>query len=276
MKTADAIAIDAHGHFYPGFDARAFVDSAHAHLAGAAARRGHEAAAGVVFVLGTSAGPPDGFGRLKAAVEAGALAPTAWCTRPTAEPVSLCLERPRGGRLVVVAGRQVVSGDDLEVLALGTQHQFAAGKATETLICRVARAGGLPVVPWGVGKWLGRRGEQVRELLENAAALPPFFVGDNANRPALWPRSAHFQAAAVRGIKNLPGTDPLPFPRDARRVGRFGTILRGGLDPERPAQHLRHRLLEPSTTLRPFGRGASALRFVRHQLRLQLRSRLQS
>lgn len=156
------------------------------------------------------------------------------------------------------------------MLALGTCQRFDEGKTTEELIREVVQARAIPVLPWGVGKWLGRRGRLIEDLIESPDS-PRFFLGDNANRPAFWPRPSHFRRAEEQGIRNLPGSDPLPFPNEVQRVGEFGVILDGPLDLEEPARHLKQLLLDKSTTFRQFGRAETPLRFVRNQLKMQYR-----
>lgn len=272
MSNGEGISIDAHAHFYPGFGIFPFLRNAHHNLSGSVARDQGLRPASVLFVLSTPAG--DGFRRLRNAFERDGhdvdRGVGGWQMRATAERASVCLTSRNDSPLVAIAGRQIVSRERLEVLALGTCQQFESGKATETLIRDIAEAGALPVLPWGVGKWLGRRGRLVEELIEDPT-LPPFFLGDSAHRPALWPRPSQFRRAEERGIKNLPGSDPLPFPNEARRVGRFGVVLNESLDLETPAQDLKRKLLDPSTSFQQFGRRETPLRFVRNQLKMQLR-----
>jgi hypothetical protein len=182
----------------------------------------------------------------------------------------MCLTSRDDYRLVVIAGHQLVSHEQLEVLALGTRQQFEGGKATETLIREIAEAGALPVLSWGVGKWLGTRGRVVEGLIERSD-LPPFFLGDSAHRPTFWPQSSLFRRAEERGIRNLSGSDPLPFPGEVQRAGSFGVVLNGTLDLEKPARDLKQTLLDPSTTFRQFGEGETPGRFVRNQLKMQFR-----
>ena len=70
-----------------------------------------------------------------------------------------------GQTLYVIAGRQIITRERLEVLALCTAKEFADGEEVETVLDKVRRAGGLPVLPWGAGKWWGTRGRIVTELL---------------------------------------------------------------------------------------------------------------
>lgn len=269
------IAVDAHGHLHPCFDVRTFLERAHSNLSAAVSQisDGRRPAC-VLFVLSTSAERHDGFHRLERDFEQRVHDRGAergnWERRDTSEQVSACLMPCTGGPLVIIAGCQVVSREGLEMLALGTCQRFDEGKTTEELIREVVQARAIPVLPWGVGKWLGRRGRLIEDLIESPDS-PRFFLGDNANRPAFWPRPSHFRRAEEQGIRNLPGSDPLPFPNEVQRVGEFGVILDGPLDLEEPARHLKQLLLDKSTTFRQFGRAETPLRFVRNQLKMQYR-----
>jgi hypothetical protein len=188
----------------------------------------------------------------------------------TQECVSFGLSFRNGSNLVFIAGQQLVSLEGLEVLAIGTCEQFEAGKPTDRLIQEIAQVGAIPVIPWGAGKWFGRRGRLVDELIRSPD-LPPFFLGDSGNRPAVWPKPSLFREAEKRGIVNLPGSDPLPFSSEVQRVGSFGVALNSSLDLGKPALDLKRTLLDPSTTLHQFGEGETTLRFMRNQFKMQLR-----
>jgi hypothetical protein len=75
------------------------------------------------------------------------------------------------------------------------------------------------------------------------------------------------------GVRDLPGTDPLPFPHDVTKVGRMGLRVRIDLDRARPAVSLLAALSEPTTALERFAILESPLRFVRNQIGMQLRKR---
>lgn len=272
MNESNMVAIDAHAHLYSCFEVGSFLECTFSNLSKAGSRDscGVQPAC-VLFVL--SMPGTDGFGRLRSALEQEThdsdLGDENWQVHGTAERVSVCMA-VRDRSLVAIAGRQVNSRERLEVLALGTRQQFEEGKPARTLIQKVARAGAIPVLPWGVGKWLGRRGQLVEELIEDPD-LPPFFLGDSAHRPTFWPQPSQFRRAEEQGIKNLSGSDPLPFPREVQRAGSFGVVLDESLNLERPAQDLKQKLLDPSTTFRQFGEGEAPARFVRNQLKMQFR-----
>jgi hypothetical protein len=137
---------------------------------------------------------------------------------------------------------------------------------------RILAAGGLAVVPWGAGKWLGRRGRTVRALV--AAADPTrVFLGDSGGRLALAARPALFAAAEARGVRVLPGSDAFPWRAQLEHVGRHGFALAGALPEERPAAALLDRLAAPGLRVEGFGRLAGPLAFARDQARMQLRKR---
>lgn len=275
MPNSEVISIDAHGHFHSCFDAHTLLEQAHSNLSAAATRAsdGPQSAC-VLFVLSTSAENGNGFYRLRTVLEQRTHDRGAWDkdwrVQDTEERSSICLTSRRGAPLVMISGRQITSRECLEVLALGTRQTFEQGQSIETLIRKIDQAGALSVLPWGVGKWLGKRGQLVEDLIENRT-LPRFFLGDNANRPTFWSRPSQFRRAEEQGIKNLPGSDPLPFPGEVRRVGRFGALLEGALDLEKPVQHLKQLLMDPSITLCPFGHEETPFRFIRNQLKMQLR-----
>lgn len=191
-----------------------------------------------------------------------------WSIESTEEDASLILKEPRNQRIILISGRQVLTRENMEVLAIGTRQTFEQSKSIDDLIARVHDAGALPVIPWGFGKWMGKRGKHVQRLIEQPNR-PFFFLGDNANRPALWPYPALFNMAIQEGIRNLPGSDPLPFHSENKRAGCFGFMLQSSLDESTPFQSLKTKLTDPRTVIEPFGRGESPYRFIRNQVAMQ-------
>ncbi len=111
----------------------------------------------------------------------------------------------------------------------------------------------------------------VREVLE-ARCGTEIFVGDNGNRLRFSPTPPLFRLAARRGIRDLPGSDPLPFPGEATRVGRYGFAVRGEISRTTPAQDLKI-MLESPLSLDRFGHLESLGRFFRSQSAMQRRKR---
>jgi hypothetical protein len=254
--------VDAHVHVHPCFDLALFLGSAATNMERASRELDLDDAP-KLLLLTESAGE-DYFGEF---ARGGNGAHGAWSFRRVEEISVAALE---GGepRLVVVAGRQVVTREGLEVLALACAGEFPDGAPIAATLESVIERGGLAVVPWGFGKWWRRRGRLLAGLL--ADQRPElFFLGDNGGRPRLGPRPALFAHAGELGIRVLPGSDPLPFPDHARRPGSFGFALDGLFDAERPAESLKRGLRRVENRPRPFGRCQASLPFLRNQLAMQ-------
>jgi len=71
----------------------------------------------------------------------------------------------------------------------------------------------------------------------------------------------------------LPGTDPLPFKSEQTKAGRYGFLLDGAMDRDRPAAAIRDLLREQTAQPRAFGRLESLGRFLRNQVGMQIRKR---
>jgi hypothetical protein len=190
-----------------------------------------------------------------------------WTFRPTRERCSLYARSDEKKGFYVIAGRQIRTRENLEVLALGTQQSFEEGAPLKEIITLISRLGAIPVIPWGVGKWIGRRGEFLKNLL--GRDLPPFFLGDNRNRPLFWPRPNFFKQAEQRGLAVLSGSDPLPFPSEMRKIGRFGIKLPGSIDPEYPFRELKKLLQDPMARPQTYGSLENPVRFFFNQLRMK-------
>ena len=190
-----------------------------------------------------------------------------WTLARTEEEGSLIARRSSGESLVVVAGRQIVVQERLEVLALGKDVDIPDRLSLDETLRRVRDSGALPVLPWGFGKWSGRRGAIVAATLARPGG--ELYLGDNSNRLHIAGVPRLLREAGE--ILVLPGTDPLPFPSHAGRAGSFGFVLETALDPLRPAEDLLRRIRALREQLRTYGRGETLPRFLRTQASLQLR-----
>jgi len=197
-----------------------------------------------------------------------------WQVRATAEDHAVQLSHASypGARMFVMAGRQVITEEKLEVLALATSAEIANGRPLAETVDAVRSGGGLAVLPWGVGKWLGKRGELVGRFLQEASP-ESLFVGDNGGRPVFWPRPALFDRAQRRGIRLLSGSDPLPLAGEESRVATFGAMIDGELSDALPAAELKSLLCNPRISITPFGNQVGLLQFFRMQLGLRLQKK---
>lgn len=268
------VLVDAHVHVHPGFAGDAFLDAALANFRKAAAALGRpEDFLGCLLLAEMSemrrmpgwlrrANHPEGNGM--------------WRFERTGETESLVARRVSGGdgaRLLVIAGRQIATREGIEVLALASDAGVLDGLSFGETLQRVRTSGALPVLPWGFGKWWGRRGQLVSgALARRGSAL--LFLGDNAGRPALGGEPSLFRQARDCGVAVLPGSDPLPLPWHAGRAGSHGFVLEGGLDAEHPAWDLRQRLRELRESPPVFGRRVTFPGFLCDQAALRARRRL--
>jgi hypothetical protein len=195
-----------------------------------------------------------------------------WTFERTEEDSSLLARHRSELRLVLISGRQVVTRERLEVLALGTDHEFADGLGLEEAVQSVRHSGAIVVLPWGFGKWWSARGQRVRDFLSSMCSSE-LFLGDNGGRLALAPEPSMFAAARARGIRTLPGSDPLPFASQNATAGSYGFSTEEVTLEGRPAEALKAAIRAVKEPTRTFGRRESLLAFCRNQLAMQLRNR---
>ncbi|MGH7629351.1 MAG: hypothetical protein ACREOF_08160 [Gemmatimonadales bacterium] len=259
--------VDSHVHFHRCFDPTRFLSAALANLRAAAAESGVPGPVAGFLMLTESAGE-SAFRRF----QAGALVPDQpWKLRPTGEERSLVAGSDTPDVVTLVAGRQIVTRDRLEVLALGTLDELPDGLPFGETVARVKKSGAVAVIPWGFGKWWFRRGRLVGELVRTKGDT--LFLGDNGGRLRYAPRPRLFADAARHGVYVLPGSDPLPFPSQNTRAGSFGCFIEGPLNDDRPAESLLALLGELTHQPRAFGRAEGLTRFAVSQIRMQLRKR---
>jgi hypothetical protein len=266
------IVADAHVHVHDCYPPDRFFDDTWANLAAAAqpaaTAGGQRAFQGVVCLTETAG--DDAFGRFAACARSGDHF-GGWSFAPTADACALRASRDDRS-LFVLAGRQVAAQEDLEVLAIGTTARRADGGPIRDVLAWARAQDALPVVPWGPGKWLFARDALLRALIDESRGAE-LYLGDESSRPVFWGEPRPFAFARTRGVRNLPGTDPLPFPSERARAGRYGFRIDAALDPERPATSLKRLVRDPATALHAFGRRETPLRFVRNQIAMQLRKR---
>ena len=194
-----------------------------------------------------------------------------WAVSKTTEDISVVVSE--GGRHInVVGGRQVACKEGLEVLFLGTTGQFTDRRPIREVLDEGAKLGVARVIPWGAGNWFFGRARLLSELLRGERD-PLFFLGDEGGRPGFWPYPRHFREAAALGVRDLPGTDPLPFPHDIDKVGKVGFTIGIDYDAAAPAGSLLSALRVKTAPLERFARLESPVRFVRNQVAMQLRKR---
>ncbi len=267
--------VDAHVHIYDCFDVATLLSSAYKNFRFEAIQhKGTEEFTGVIFLTETS--KHDWFSRLSGYADANnaivdELGDT-WRFLHTDETCSLLAESGGGQNLILIAGRQIVTKENLEVLALATRVRFHDGTPIGRLIMAIKECDAIPVIPWGVGKWLGKRGRILKALV-TSVDKPAFYLGDNSGRPIFWPRPTLFQVAESNGMHVLPGTDPLPLASEELRCGSFGFALRGLVSHEKPGADIKRLIKDGAAEIRSYGKLEKPLRFIRSQVRMRLQQR---
>jgi hypothetical protein len=260
---APLIIADGHVHIHECFDFRRLLDQALNNFRREAGRP----FLGLLFLTDINAERGFLTLRKKLAEQGGEQRLDPWTIQTTGEDLSLAAQLSQEERLFLIAGRQVKTAEGLEVLALGALDPLEEGKSLIGLAQKIILSGGLPVIPWGVGKWFGARGDLVKNIIEKNE-VRPIFLGDNGNRPLFWPWPKYFELAKEKGISLLPGSDPLPFPSEIEKIGRFGFKISGSINPEYPGRDIKRLLLDPATKPEIYGSLERPFRFFRNQLKM--------
>lgn len=260
------VLVDAHVHLHDGVAAAALLDAAAANTAAAARELRLPADTAGMLLLAEAHGV-DAFSQLAS----GDRPAGSWRLEPTGETVSLLATRSARPPLVLVAGRQMVTAEGLEVLALGARATFADGQPTRVTLAAALDAGALAVLPWGVGKWTGGRRALIHELLLEEALTGRLYAGDNGGRLAWSPRPRLLVEAERHGRLVLPGSDPLPLPAEVSKPGRYGFVAEIDLDRRMPFSTLKRWLDQQTESPRPYGRLERPLAFLGRQIAMQLR-----
>jgi hypothetical protein len=267
------LLVDGHVHVYEAFDRTRFLDGAAANFRRAAADLGLARSALAGCLMMTEKPIHHVFREFRAEAD-GERQPSAapWRFERTGEAESLLARRPDGETLLILAGRQVETRENLEVLALAADLEFPTDLTLPQALDAVLDSPALAVLPWGFGKWWSRRGRIIEAALERGGA-GRLFLGDNSGRPLLYPTPRIFGDAAARRIWNLPGTDPLPFASEQARAGTLGFVLACTIDEERPAAAIRAAVRALNKQPRIFGGLESLARFARNQVKMQIQKR---
>jgi hypothetical protein len=267
-SAAPVLLVDTHVHIYDCYDLDALFDAAARNFAQAAGRLGVSAAPRQGMLLLTETVNDHYFDALAAEERR----PSRWRVQRTSEPAVLKLSCAGQCDLWLVAGRQIATREDLEVLALGTTERFPDGRPISESLAAVDQSAAMTALPWGFGKWWGHRGTIIGQLMA-AARNRPLYSGDNGGRLAWSTQPQLLKLGEQRGHKVLPGTDPLPFPGQEMRVATYGILIRNWDPATPPLTQLTARLAMPTEKPVQFGGLTGLVPFVRLQIAMQLRKR---
>lgn len=186
-----------------------------------------------------------------------------------ADECSLTMVRDDGVLLRLFAGGQTNTAERIEVLTLGTTQRIDDGLPLDKTMELAIDTGGVVVLPFGLGKWVGKRGGMVAAAFENYHERG-VRLGDNAGRPrstgtpALFKRSQHFGHAV------LPGSDPLNTALGETAAGRYGLVCKAPFDPQAPTASICQLLRTATLPVKVFGNRVSLVRCMREQFLLRV------
>jgi len=168
----------------------------------------------------------------------------------------------------ILAGRQIVTKENLEVCALATLYRCGHRElSTADTIQSIYENGGIAALNWAPGKWFGARGKIVQNMLD--AHLPSkLFISDTTMRPRFWPVPRLMKFATKRGFKLICGSDPLPFSGEEKLLGSYATLTTGEFDETIPADSVRAICLDPATDLEPCGHRSGLFSFAKRQWKI--------
>lgn len=240
---------DTHVHFYPDHDLGALVSGAVSRLRQAA---GAPDAPCALFL--TEGKGYQAFHQLKS----GELSlPDGFELEASPESAGLYLHH-EGNRTLLVAGRQIVAAERVEILALGLENEAEDGQPAADVIASADAAGAIPVLAWAPGKWMFARAEVVDRLIRHSGDV--LRLGDSSLRCKGWPLPKPMAAARM---PVLAGSDPLPFPGDESAAGSYGVRITLNLDEAAPVSSLRRALRDETTPISRIGQRNSAVQMAR-------------
>lgn len=257
------ILVDGHVHIHPNFDLETFLNAALANF--------QQQADNAVYVLALTESKTANYFQLLRQMSCGQWGKTLtkWQVIPTEETDSLylqSLEKTAMG-IYLIAGRQIVTAENLEVLALFTDRIFPDNEAIASTVDRVVKAGGIPAIPWGFGKWMGKRGKILSELLEQR--IESLCLADNGGRPQFWSQPMLLRRATELNVTVLSGSDPFPFKSQVKRAGRVGFKLWGAFDSSCPAASIRQLLQNQEQPVELYGELETLGNFFYNQVAVQ-------
>jgi hypothetical protein len=170
-----------------------------------------------------------------------------------------------GNILHLFAGRQIITSERLEVLSLTADLDIPDGLNIQDVISKVLECRGIPVLPWSPGKWFGRRGQIVEDML-HLFSPAQLLVGDTSLRPLGWPEPLLIRHALDHGFKVIAGSDPLPFAGEERLVGKYGVVCDADFDTRKPLCEVRRLLLAADVRFERTGHRCGPLSMFRRLL----------
>jgi len=206
-------------------------------------------APGATPVLMLADGPRgDGFRRMKRAAQERS-------NRATSHDIT---------PLLIIPGWQVVSEEGLELLVQGVEQFETFGAPAQSVVEAAIAQGAIVTLPWGFGKWIGKRRRLVRRLLSLYGDR--VLLGDISGRPPGWAEPLLAGRPVVRGADNL------RLAGNERSIGRYGSLIECTANDQASEVCLMEKMRHPTDIFRSFGTRHGLARALMDQLRIRASS----
>ena len=262
------ILIDSHVHIYDKYDIKRFFYYALLNFQKESNKLGFENFTGVLFLTETK--NENYFSKLNENYFKNELSELYLSKINSNESNSIVYKSLNNNYLIIISGKQIITSENLEVLALGCAKNLNYGETLKECIQKLNSLGVIPVIPWAVGKWTGKRKKIIEKFMENNSDQK-YFLGDNSGRPVFWAAPKLFKTAGNKGVSILRGSDPLPLNYQEEKVGKFGFYFQEELDLNNPAKNINDLLLDLKKSPENFGNLESPLNFIKNQFAMQFR-----
>jgi hypothetical protein len=266
------LLIDGHVHIYEQFDLNHFFASGFSNFAKAAETMGLKQYRPVFVLLDRhGSGWFDKLSALCGQNGTWGNLSDSFLIEKTGEEASLIVrsQNPETETAFLIAGRKIITRENLEVMALGTVRDFEDKRSLHHTVDSVRQSGAVPAVAWAAGKWLGNRGRILDALLDDPGGI--LYLCDNGNRPWFWKQPRHFTKARKKGIGIISGSDPLDLATEAGQAGRVGFVIHGEVTAIGfPARDMCRYLKDGSVKISCYGPLQRGFVFLRNQVRIRM------
>ncbi len=154
-------------------------------------------------------------------------------------------------------------------MSIASKQKIEDGLPIENIVKRRLDKQTITVLAWGVGKWFFKRGKIIKDIIEKCHS-PYLFIGDSSSRPSIWPIPKLYALAKKYDVRIIRGSDPLPFEEEQSRVGKFGFLIEGDFQINKPAEYFHNILVNPDKIINNFGYQDRTAAFLKRQLKLLL------
>ncbi len=260
--SATSILFDAHVHIYPEYDIDGAINASLNHM-NRIIGKNKLASNTVKMWLLTEGTIYNGFNQLLA------LNSEQYIAEKTGLASLVIRDRQSQNNLLyVLAGRQIVSSDKLEICALATNFNMADRELnTQDTINKVRENGAIAALNWAPGKWFTKRGKIVSNIIETNDPNN-LLISETTMRPTIWPTPVLVKQAFRKNFRMIVGSDPLPFSGEESLVGSYISMVQGEFDPQNPEGSIKALLMDPSIKIKRLGKRSGPFIFAKRQYKI--------